>query len=233
MTAADSTPSGYAWAYRRVSSVQQSYARQTAVLTDALRDAGVPEQEIESRIFEDKLTGKHENRPGYQALLSRVRRGDVIYVSSLDRFGRTTLHILNTIEELANRGVQIKSLKDGEQFEGITGKLILTILAALAEWERANIAERAAEGRAARAANGERKPRAKTALTDEKVTAIRAQRAQGMTVAGITKTLGISRASVYRALDGVDPLPRPPRKGVQVVDDRLFDVPSEGVLPVR
>lgn len=233
MTSSHGITPGYVWAYRRVSSVQQSYARQTEALTKALRDAGVPEQEIESRIFEDKLTGKHENRPGYQALLSRVRRGDQIFVSSLDRFGRTTLHILNTIEELANRGVQIKSLKEGEQFDGITGKLILTILAALAEWERANIAERAAEGRAARAATGDRKPRAKTALTPETVAAVKAQRAQGMTIDHIVKTLGVSRASVYRALDdGAVKSPRP-RKGVEQtpVDAETYLRQHSGELP--
>lgn len=202
MSNAKSIPTeGYAWAYRRVSSVQQSYARQTEALTKALRDAGVPEDQIENRIFEDKLSGKTEAREGYKKMLGTVRAGDQIFVSSLDRFGRTTLHILQTIEELANKGVTIKSLKKGEEFEGITGKLILTILAALAEWERENINERAAEGRAARAAKGDRKPRPKTALKPDTVAAVKALRAQGMTIEKIASAQQISRASVYRALD--------------------------------
>lgn len=188
----ESALSGYTFGYRRVSSVQQSYERQTA----ALLDAGLTEE----RIFEDKISGKHENRPGYQALLKQVRPGDEIVVSSLDRFGRTALHILQTIDELKSRGVRVRSLKPGEQFEGITGELILTIMAAIAEWERLNILERAADARAAKKARGVSVGRAKTATNDDKVAAVRALRESGKTVDYIVKNQKISRASVYRAL---------------------------------
>lgn len=187
-------PSPYVWGYRRVSSVKQSYERQTK----ALLDAGVPED----RIFEDKLSGKFQRRPGLNELLDhRVRAGDTIYVSSLDRLGRTTIHILETMETMANKGVKIRSLKPGEEFEGITGKLILTIMAAVAEWERENINERAAEARAAREANGISGGRPKTVLVPDKVEAVRALRAAGKTINYIVQNQGMSRASIYRALD--------------------------------
>lgn len=188
----DQKPTGYTFGYRRVSSVKQSYERQTK----ALHDAGIPED----RIFEDKMSGKHASRPEFDKLLKQVRPGDSVVVSSLDRFGRTTLHILQTIEELAARGVEVRSLKPGEQFEGITGKLILTIMAAIAEWERENINERAAEARAAREANGTKTTRQKTALTEDTVDAIRALRAAGKTIGYIVDNQKVSRASVYRAL---------------------------------
>ena len=181
--------------YRRVSSVQQDYLRQTA----ALVAAGA----VESRIYEDKLSGTipAEQRPGFRNMLDHLREGDEVVVTSLDRLGRTTLDILGTIERLTTAGVTVRSLKPGENFEGITGKLILTIMAAAAEWERANIAERAADARAARKAQGIKIDRKPTKLTPENVSVVRALRAQKMTIRAIAESQKMSRASVYRALD--------------------------------
>jgi len=184
---------GYIFGYRRVSSVQQDYARQTG----ALVGAGIPTEHI----YEDKLSGRSMDRPGFQAMLSQLRSGDTVVVTSLDRFGRTTTGILGTIDELTERGVSIQSLKPGEDFTGITGRLILTVMAAIAEWERANTAERAAEARAARRALGILPTRTKTALTPENIDTVKRLRDGKATIAAIVTKTGLSRASVYRALD--------------------------------
>ncbi|MFP1602478.1 recombinase family protein [Microbacterium sp. 2216-1] len=191
-TSSETLSTGYTWEYRRVSSVQQSYERQTK----ALHDEGIRED----RIYEDKLSGKTMDRPGLTALLRVARPGDTVVVSSRDCLGRTVLGTLQTSEELEEAGIHVRSLKPGEQFEGITGKLLRKIMLSIAEWERENIKERAADGRAALAAKGERKPRPKTALRPEKVAVVRALRAPGWTIDRIVKKEEISRASVYRAL---------------------------------
>lgn len=182
---------GYTFGYRRVSSVQQNYERQTA----QLHAAGIPEE----RIYEDKLSGRTMDRPGLNALLAVARPGDEIVVTSMDRLGRTALGILQTLKDLDDRGITVRSLKDGENFEGVTGKLLLHVMLAISEWERENTRERAAEGRAAWQAKG-RKPRSRTVLTDDNVIAIRAMREKNIPISKIVSTMKISRASVYRAL---------------------------------
>lgn len=193
MTISQATATGYIFGYRRVSSVQQDYARQTAALIAAGITTG--------HIFEDKLSGRSMDRPGFKAMLAQLRSGDTVVVTSLDRFGRTTTGILSTIDELGERGVSIRSLKPGEDFTGITGRLILTVMAAIAEWERANTAERAAEARAARKAQGILPTRTKTALTPENIDTVKRLRDGKATIAAIVNKTGMSRASVYRALD--------------------------------
>ncbi len=159
--------------------MQQSYERQTK----ALHDHGTPE----NMIFEDKLTGSTMDRPGLDDLLERARPGDTVIVSSLGRLGRTVPDTLQTFEELEEKGIHVRSVKPGEEFEGITGTLLRNIMLSIAQWERENTKERAAEGRAARAAKGERAPRAKTALTPAKIAAAKSLRD------GVTPLLG-SRA---------------------------------------
>ena len=80
------------WGYRRKSSLQQSYERQTK----ALHDLGIPEE----RVFEDAMSGRTMNRPGWQNLLSHVRANDVVWVDGLDRLGWSTLATLQAMEEL-------------------------------------------------------------------------------------------------------------------------------------
>lgn len=182
--------------YIRVSTVAQNLDRQT----DALVAAGINAADI----YSDKISGARQSRPGLDDLLSRVRDGDRITVLSLDRLGRTALHVLSTIADLEARGVEVHSLKDGENLTGPTGKLMRGLMTLVAEWEREMNRERVEEARAARAARaqaGEQVTgRPRTALSPSKVAEVQKLKAKGRSVAEIVKLAGMSRASVYRAL---------------------------------
>ncbi|MGK0721930.1 recombinase family protein [Leucobacter sp. W1478] len=184
--------------YIRVSTAAQNLERQV----HALSESGIDPQDI----FADKISGARQRRPGLDELLSRVRPGDSITVVSLDRLGRSALHVMQTIADLEERGIKVRSLKDGENLEGATGKLMRGLMALVAEWEREMNAERVAEARAARAARaaqGEQiAGRPRTALTNANREKVRSWAARGHSVQEIAKLAGISRASVYRILSG-------------------------------
>ncbi|MFJ4161169.1 recombinase family protein [Microbacterium testaceum] len=184
--------------YARVSTTSQTNDRQV----DALVKEGVDRADI----FEDKISGARQSRPGLDDLLSRVREGDTIVVGSMDRLGRSALHVLSTLADLEDRGITVKSLKQGEDFSGATGKLVRAVMTHVAEWERSMNAERVAEARAAKAARAQDGDqiagRPRTAMTDANVREVHKLKAKGRSVAEIVKLTGISRASVYRALAG-------------------------------
>ena len=192
------TATTYTYAYPRVSTVRQSLLRQQADI-DAYRDEQgnpIPEK----RRFSEKISGARMDRPQLNALLDQARPGDRIVVSSLDRLGRTAMQTLQTIERLEQEGVTVVSLKPGENFEGHTGRLVRGIMALVAEWERINTAERAADARAAREARGLAQPRSKGVLKPDAIADVRRRHAAGDTKVKIAKDTGLSRSSVYRAL---------------------------------
>lgn len=185
------------WGYQRVSTTAQTNDRQT----DALVAAGIEAE----RVYSDKISGAKASRPGLDALLKVARSGDSITVASLDRLGRSALHVMQTIADLTERGITVRSLKDSENMGGATGELMRGLMILVAQWERQMNAERVAEARAARAARataGEQiSGRPRTALTADKVAKVRKLRDKGRSAAEIATLTGMSRASVYRALD--------------------------------
>lgn len=125
--------------YVRVSSFDQNEVRQV----EALRDEGV----LAENLFIDKQSGKNTDRPELQKMLTFARAGDEIIVLSLDRLARNTKDLLSIIEDLDNRKITLKSLSNKElDTSSATGKLIITILGAVAEMERTNILERQKQG---------------------------------------------------------------------------------------
>ena len=128
--------------YARVSTGEQDLAPQL----DALRAAGCAE------VFEENASGASRARPRLQAALARVRRGDTLVVARLDRLARSLAHLLEVVEGLRARGAHFRSLADPIDTAGPSGVLVLQMLGAVAEFERALIRERTRAGlRAARA----------------------------------------------------------------------------------
>lgn len=191
-----SAATGKAYGYIRVSTVSQSLDRQT----DALTAKGIDP----ANIYSDKISGARQSRPGLDEILRHVGPGDSITVHSLDRLGRTALHVLMTIADLDAKGVSIYSLKEGEDLTSTNGRLVAGIMAHIAQWEREMNRERVAEARAARAARAEAGEqiagRPRTALTADKIAEVRKLKAKGRSAAEIATLAKMSRASVYRIL---------------------------------
>jgi DNA invertase Pin-like site-specific DNA recombinase len=175
--------------YVRVSTSQQTTDQQR----DALKAAGV------ERIFEDVMSGARTDRPGLQELLDYARVGDTVTVVALDRLGRSTIHVLQTIEELHKRGIILRSQREGVDFSTSVGQMVAAIMSAMAEMERSLIRERAAAAREAAHARGRQTGRPR-ALTDGQSALARRMRIAGEPIPTIAKTLNVSRATVYRAI---------------------------------
>jgi DNA invertase Pin-like site-specific DNA recombinase len=176
--------------YVRVSTSKQTTDQQR----DALEAAGV------TRIFEDVMSGARSDRPGLKALLEYAREGDVITVVALDRLGRSMTHVILTIEELQQRGILLRSLREGVDFSQPLGKMLAGIFASLAEYERALIRERADAAREAARARGKQTGRPR-ALDNARVQQAWSLRTSGFTPSEIAATLKVSRATVYRAFE--------------------------------
>ena len=175
--------------YARVSTSQQSLELQIK----ALKDAGVEDH----RIFTDKKSGKNMDREGLDTLKIKVESGDKILVKKLDRLGRNTIDMIQIIEEFQNQGVSIQFLDDGISTEGDPGKMIVTILSAVAQAERARILERTNEGRVDAKARGikfGRKP-----IVDRDL--VIAMRKEGKGATEISKIMKIGRSTVYKILN--------------------------------
>jgi DNA invertase Pin-like site-specific DNA recombinase len=174
--------------YGRVSTSQQSLDIQI----NALKQAGV----ALNRIFTDKITGSYIDREGLNLLRVKVEKGDVILVTKLDRLGRDTVDMINLIKEFDDLGVAIRFIDDGISTEGSMGKMIVTILSAVAQAERHRILERTNEGRIEAKINGVQFGR-KRLIDREKVYQLNKS---GMKASEISKKLNIARSTVYMLL---------------------------------
>ena len=181
--------------YMRVSKADGSQS------TDLQRDALLAAGADPDALYEDKASGKKDDRPQLAACLKALRAGDILMVWKLDRLGRDLRHLVNIVHDLTERGVGLKVLTgQGAAIDTTTasGKLVFGIFAALAEYERELISERTVAGLAAARARG-RKGGAPYKMTPAKVRLAAASMGKpGTNVADLCKELGITRQTLYR-----------------------------------
>ena len=150
------TTKGQKVGYIRVSTIEQNTESQKAVLENLGMD----------KVFEEKLSGKNTDRPQLQAMLDYVREGDIVYVKDLSRLARNTKDLLDIVEYLDKKGVGLFSIKENIDTSTNFGKLMITFLGAIYEFERANLLERQRDGIAVAKKLGKYKGRKKVPKPD-------------------------------------------------------------------
>lgn len=181
--------SGQIIGYIRVSSVMQNTDRQLEGVTTDIT-------------FEDKVSGKDTNRPQLTAMMLHARKGDTVVVHSMDRLARNLDDLRGIVKELTAKGVVVQFKKEGLTFTGDDSpmsNLLLSMLGAVAEFERSLISERQREGVQIAKANGAYKGR-KQEMTAERIAEIKLRVANGEPKAKVAKEMSISRDTLYRYL---------------------------------
>lgn len=181
------------YAYVRVSTVEQNEERQI----EGLEKHGI------DKWFVEKVSGKDTNRPELQAMLDVAKAGDTIYVHDFSRLARSTKDLLAIVEMLTEREINLVSNKENIDTSTPTGKLMLTVIAAIYEFERTNMLERQAEGieiakRENKYANCGRK---KTEVTDEYEQLIRQYVDGKITKVQLAVMMNVSRPTLNRILN--------------------------------
>lgn len=186
-------PQGKQVGYIRVSSADQNTARQ---LQDIKLD----------KVFEDKCSGRDTNRPQLKACLEYLREDDTLHVHSLDRLARNVEDLLATVRNLTERGVKVVFHKENLIFAPDTpdnsnsmSRLMLTIMGAIAEFERSLIKERQKEGIVIAKTANKYKGRP-SSITDSIRAEVMQLKAIGVSVSAIARKFGRTRQWVYRAL---------------------------------
>jgi DNA invertase Pin-like site-specific DNA recombinase len=183
--------------YVRVSTVRQadsgtSLEHQRSILTAAGAE----------QIFEDAgVSGKNTSRPELTSMQRTLREGDEVLITKLDRLGRNTLDLLSIAKEWKARGITLTVVEQGISTTGAMGELMLTLLGAIAEFERTQILERTAAGREAAKAAGKQVHRPRGWSDREAKKAQTLVKEKHLSVLAASKVLGVSARTVGRMLD--------------------------------
>jgi len=177
--------------YARVSTLEQNLDLQLR----ALKKSGC------KRIFQEKVSSTGRKRPEFLRMLDQIREGDTIVVWKLDRLARSTRELLETVETISEAGARFQSLS--EPWADTTthaGKMIMTVFAGIAEFERELIRERTAAGREAARSRGVRFGRPRK-LDSEQEQLARRLIGEGKPVSEVAKTFNVHAATIYRLSD--------------------------------
>jgi DNA invertase Pin-like site-specific DNA recombinase len=179
--------------YARVSTEDQNLAIQL----QALEQAGC------KKIFQEKLSGAHRQRPELARMLEQLRSGDAIVIWKLDRLARSTRDLLDIADAIAKAGAGLKSLSEPwADTTSAAGRMVLTVFAGIAEFERELIRERTGTGRTAAMKRGVRFGRPSSLSNDQAALAKRLLD-EGKSAKEVAKTFGVNRSTIYRATSGI------------------------------
>ena len=177
-------------AYVRVSTVEQNEARQIEALQKHHID----------KCFTEKISGKNTERPQLQALLDFVREGDKVYIHDFSRLARSTKDLLELVELLHRKKVHLISNKENLDTSTPTGKLMLTMIAAINEFERANTLERQREGIAIAKRNGIYKGRKRITAPPGFAELYQQYQRRELTKTALASAIGVSRPTLDRII---------------------------------
>ena len=178
-------------AYIRVSTVEQNEDRQLENLKQYQID----------RIFSEKVSAKDTKRPQLQEMLRYVREGDTVYINDFSRLARSTMDLLSIVEQLQSINFQLVSLKENIDTSTPTGKLMLQMIAAINEFERANLLERQREGIKCAKERGAYKGRKKIEVSEHDFSELyQLWLSHKISKSEIAKRLNVSRTVVDRMI---------------------------------
>jgi len=177
--------------YIRVSTIEQNERRQIEGLKKYNLD----------KTFMEKVSAKNANRPQLKAMIEFAREDDTIYIHSLDRLARSTKDLLSIVEELQAKGIHLVSNKENIDTSTATGKLMLTMIGAIAEFERANMLERQKEGIAIAKQEGKFKGRKAIEYPETWNEVYTKWKNREMTSNNAMEQLGLKRNTFYKLVE--------------------------------
>ena len=154
------------------------------------------------KLFEEKISGAARNRPSLEKLIEQLRKGDVLVVTRLDRLARSTSDLLRITERLTKKSAGLQSLDEPwADTTSPSGRMVMTIFAGIAEFERTLILSRTTDGRVAAKARGVAFGRPKKLRPDQRELAQELVR-DGKSISAVAKTFNVHPATIYRVIEG-------------------------------